>query len=271
MKTIRRTLAGLVAASLLAFGTTGCIRVWSHSPPEEDVTPGVSATPDLRQALLDSTKVFDRGNFAFTVTGGSEDGVGMMDLAGNTAAVKYVFDLDGHTGTLDLILIDEDMWVRIDYGDELNKAAGIDAWSDKYLLVDQTRVPGLLDTTSEDPDDSDPASATLLFRTATDVRETGTGTYRGTVDLGKAPDSMLVDEATREALGAAVGSIPFEARIDAEGRLVELGISTPAAGEIEAREIKIVYSQFGTATPPRRPTAAQSMRAPEAAYELLTD
>ncbi|MFB6392032.1 hypothetical protein [Polymorphospora lycopeni] len=271
MKTIRRTLAGLVAASLLAFGTTGCIRVWSHSPPEEDATPGVSATPDLRQALLDSTKVFDQGNFLYTVTGGSEDIVGVVDMASESTAAKLLFDIDGDPGTLEFILINEDVWVRIDYGDELNKAAGIDSWSDKYLLVDPARVPDVLDVEAGESDSPDPALAAALFQTATDVRDTGAGTYRGTVDLGKVADSALLDEGMLEALGAAAASIPFEARIDAEGRLVELGISTPAAGEVEAREIKIVYSEFGTAPPPRRPTAAQSMRAPEAAYELLTD
>ncbi|BCJ66419.1 hypothetical protein [Polymorphospora rubra] len=270
MKTLRRALAGLVAASLLAFGTTGCIRVWWHSAPENDAAPSVSPTPDLRQALLDSTKVFDGGNFAFTLTGGSEDMAGVEDAASNSAAVKALFEIDGEPGTLEFILIDEDLWVRIDYGDKLNRTMGIDAWSDKYLLIDQTRAPDLLDPPGES-DESDPASAAALFRTATDVRDTGAGTYRGTVDLGKVTDSMLLDEAMHEALGAAAASIPFEARIDAEGRLVELSISTPAAGEIEARNIKIVYSQFGTATPPRRPTAAQSMRAPDAAYELLTD
>ncbi|MEV0605838.1 hypothetical protein AB0I61_05610 [Polymorphospora rubra] len=271
MKTLRRALAGLVAASLLTLGTTGCIRVWSHGPAETDAAPSVSPTPDLRQALVDSTRVFDRGSFLYTVTGGSEDIVGVVDLASESTAAKFLFDIDGDPGTLEFILIDEDVWVRIDYGDELNKAAGIDSWSDKYLLLDPARVPDVLDIAAGESDSSDPALAAVLFQAATDVRDTGAGTYRGTVDLGKVTESMLLDEAMLEALGAAAASIPFEARIDAEGRLVELSISTPAAGEIEARNIKIVYSQFGTATPPRRPTAAQSMRAPDAAYELLAD
>ncbi|MEV7232099.1 hypothetical protein AB0M79_34600 [Polymorphospora sp. NPDC051019] len=263
MKTTRRTLAGLVAASLLAVGTSGCIRVWSWDGIEEADAP-------MRQALLDATKVLDQGNFAFTITDGSQNSAGVVDLASNSAAVKTLFDVDGGSGTLDLITVDENLWVRIDYGDELNKAAGIDAWSDKYLLVDQTRVPDLLDP-PRDSDDPDPASAAALLQTAARMSEIGSGDYRGYVNLSKVTDSMLVDEEIREALGGATTSIPFRARIDEEGRLVELTISTPAAGEFEARSTKIVYNQFGSAIPPRRPTAAQSMPAPETAYELLTD
>ena len=104
----------------------------------------------------------------------------------------------------------------------------------------------------------DPAGSATLTKGITEVQKTAEGSYTGKLDASAATDSSALDADTVKALGAQAKALPFTAKLDAQGRLTELVISVPAAGETKAHDIKVTYADYGSATASvrrsRRPT-----------------
>jgi hypothetical protein len=103
----------------------------------------------------------------------------------------------------------------------------------------------------------------------TEVRETAPGSFAGTVDLTKAAEAGSLDATLLTRLGDQGQAVPFTARLDPQGRLSEMTVQLPAAGQGPAGELKITYSDYGSATPAQRPAADQVAEAPEGFYNLF--
>jgi hypothetical protein len=106
---------------------------------------------------------------------------------------------------------------------------GADKMKDKYQHLDQSKVEdaGELGLNMEDVD---PAGSAVLAKGITEVQETGEGTYAG--------------------------------KLDAQGRLTELVVSVPAAGDTKAHDITVTYADYGNATTPQKPPADKVVEAP---------
>jgi hypothetical protein len=72
VKNRRWAVAGLLAASLMTFGTVACNS--AANEPGGTKAPAIPADP--RQALLDSTKEISKGHFKFTMAGDGTTGGG---------------------------------------------------------------------------------------------------------------------------------------------------------------------------------------------------
>lgn len=269
MKTTRRALTGLVAASLLALTATAC----NSAAPEPAVAGSASPTVavDPRQALVDSTKVLAEGNFRFTLSSGEAEGGGSVHLPTRSATIKVSFKSapGADPATVEFVYIGDDSWTKIDFGRQANEALGFSRYAGKYMHLDQGRSAEV-----DQPDllkEPDPAGVDDLIQAIATVRATGEGTFAGTIDLTKAPDAMLVEASAEaiEALGASATYTPFEAKVDAEGRLVDFIVKLPPAGRSPVQDLKMSYSDFGAATAAQPPAADQTVPAPEAAYEFL--
>ena len=267
---IRRWSIGLVAASLFLPGVAAC-KVGGTEPGA--ASSSASATPDAaKQALLDSTQEISKGNFRFTLAGDGSTGSGVVHMPSRSAQMMMKFG-DGTSGfsmDMDLVYIEPDTWVKVKVnGADLKGLTGVDQLSsNKYLHLDKTRIKDIKDL-QFDFQKVDPAGSDLLTKAVVDVKKTGDGVYTGTIDASKAGDAGMVNAAAIQALGTQAQALPFEARLDPQGRLSQLTIQIPAAGNTKAQELKVTYSDYGAATQPQRPAPSDIQEAPDQLYNLF--
>ncbi len=255
---------GVIAATLLVPGVAACNSGTADSPSAS--APAIPA--DAKEALLASTKALTEGNFTFTITAESMTGKGVVHKPSDSAQMTMSMGDEQFTMDFDLIHIKPDTWVKIDLGDLLAGMPGADTFKDKYQHLDASKAG---DAKGLDPFSSgtDPADAAAMFKGIAEVEKTGEGAYSGTVDLSAVTDSVATDEAMIKALGEKAKAIPFTAKIDAQGRLTELVMSIPAAGETKAQDIKMTYADYGSATAVQKPPADQVVEANEQTYEMF--
>ncbi|MEH0841858.1 hypothetical protein V6U81_05600 [Micromonospora sp. CPCC 205711] len=278
--TVRRWSAAVFAATLLTPGLVACNADGTTDPAASgSATPTVSGSAiapsgnaDAKQALLNSTNEIRNGNFRFTMSGAGSTAEGQVHEPSQSAEMKLTI---GNPGSdlmmnLDLIHAKPDSWVKLDLG---GKAASSVPGAQrlnlgKYQHLDQARIKGNK-ALGFDFDKVDPAGSEVLTQGITEVRQTGEGSYAGTLDVSKAADAGSVDPTVITALGPQAKSVPFTAKLDPQGRLSEMVLQIPAAGQTAAQEIKVTYSDYGSASAAQKPPADQVVEAPQEFYNLF--
>ncbi|WP_410809805.1 hypothetical protein [Micromonospora sp. 067-2] len=280
--TVRRLSAGLVAAALFtpalaacASGGTGTAGSTASPTTGASATASASGAPvagDAKQALLDSTKEISNGNFRFTLAGAGSTAEGQVHQPSQSAAMKI--SIGGPSSDLamklDVIHSKPDSWVKLELtGPTANSLPAIKQLNlGKYQHLDQTRIKGNR-SLGFDFDQVDPAGSAVLTQGITEVRSTGTGAYAGTIDVTKAAEAGSLNAATIAALGTQAKTVPFTAQVDPQGRLTQLVLQLPAAGQTAAQEIRLTYSDYGAATAAQKPPADQVVEAPAELYSLF--
>ncbi|MEU8327203.1 hypothetical protein [Micromonospora sp. NPDC048839] len=280
--TVRRLGAGLVAAALLtpalaacASGTTGSAGSTATPTATASGTASPSGAPaagDAKQALLDSTKEISNGNFRFTLAGAGSTAEGQVHQPSQSATMKVA--IGGPSSDLamklDVIHYKPDSWVKLELSgataDSLPTIKQLNLG--KYQHLDQSRIKGNR-SLGFDFEKVDPAGSAVLTQGITEVRSTGTGAYAGTIDVTKAAEAGSLNAATIAALGTQAKTVPFTAKVDPQGRLSELVLQLPAAGQTAAQEVKMTYSDYGAATAAQKPPAAEVVEAPAELYNLF--
>lgn len=252
-------------AALLLPGLTAC------GGAEE--TPSAAATTmsaDPKQVLAAATKEIDKGNFRFVMSDDTTYSEGSVHAESRSMQMRMRFtdkDDEDFSLTMEYIYIEPEIWVK----QELTGLEGLpgaeESNTGKYQHLDQSKVKDLKDF-SFNINDVDPAGSKLIIQAIGDAQKTAEGEYAGTVDLTKATDAGLTDDVTVKALGAEASRLPFTAKLDDQGRLTELTVKVPAAGEIAAHELKVTY-EYGVATPAQKPPADQVVEATDETYERL--
>ncbi|MEU6073108.1 hypothetical protein [Micromonospora sp. NPDC047074] len=279
--TVRRLSAGLVAAALFTPGLAACNATGtptagsSATPTLSAPAASGSATPvpgDAKQALLNSTREISNGNFRFTMSGVGSTAEGRVHEPSQSAEMRVTIGkpTDDLFMKLDLVHYKPDSWVKVELGGTTAKSIpGVQKLNlGKYQHLDQTRIKGNRNL-GFDFDKVDPAGSAVLTQGITEVRQTGEGAYAGTIDVSKAAEAGSVDPTVITALGAQAKSVPFTAKLDPQGRLSELVIQIPAAGQTKAQDIRITYSEYGSATAAQKPPADQVVEAPAELYNLF--
>ncbi|WP_422738318.1 hypothetical protein ACN263_03140 [Micromonospora sp. WMMD729] len=268
---IRRWSFGFLAATLLVPGLAAC----KSDAAEPAAAPSASAPAvpaDPKEALLASTKEMAKGDFTFTIAGADLTGGGLVHKPSNSAqlTMKMGDASEDVSMEMDLIYIDSESWVRMEIGGamaamvpELSKNKG------KYQHLDKTKAKDIKDL-QLDPESLDPVDSETLVKGVTEVQKTGEGTYAGKIDISAAStESVALDEDVVKALGAQAKALPFTAKLDPQGRLTELVISVPAAGEAAAHDIKIGYAGYGAGTGAQKPPADKVVEASAETYEMF--
>ncbi|MET8306537.1 MULTISPECIES: hypothetical protein [unclassified Micromonospora] len=264
---IRRWSVGVLAATLLVPGLAAC----NSDAAEPAAAPSPSTPADPKEALLASTKEIAKGNFTFTLVGDGTTGGGLVHKPSNSAqfTVKFGDASEDMSIEMDLIYIDSESWVKMDLGGAMFAAVpGAAKNKGKYQHLDKTKIKDVKDL-QLDPETLDPLDSDALVKSVTEVQKTGEGTYTGKIDISAATESAALDEEVVTALGAQAKALPFTAKLDPQGRLTELAISVPAAGETAAHDIKIGYADYGTGAGAQKPPADKVVEAPAETYELF--
>ncbi|MFC6014913.1 hypothetical protein ACFP2T_01710 [Plantactinospora solaniradicis] len=264
--TIRRWgIATLAAATLFLPGLTAC----GTQGADQGSSSGSPAIPaDAKEALLASTKEITKGNFRFTMKGAELDGAGTVHLPSKSAQMTMKAGDAEFSMDMEIIYIEPDSWVKM----SIKGAEGVPGLeklnSGKYQHLDQSKIADA-EGLGFDFKDVDPAGSEALTKAIVDVQETGEGAYSGTIDLTKATDAGMVDEDAVKGLGAEAAKLPFEAKLDAEGRLASMTIKMPAIGGGTPQDLTVSYSDYGSAVPAKAPPAGETVEASPETYDLF--
>jgi hypothetical protein len=258
-------LAGLGA--LLAVGVVTAGGCGVADAAREAVSP---APAGPRERLLEALPDTGTGAFRFIVKGGTQPMTGVLDASKKSYRLEVdEKDADlGFTLTMKFLVVREKAWIKVDFSGT-EGLTGLPELPKKWMLVDPARIEDAEDAPLSYDDETDPGEAGAVLRAIVDVRETGTGTYEGTTDLTRQGEAGIVTDTTLKALGERAKAVPFEATVDAQGRLTRTVVKIPAAGKAKAARYEVVYDGYGSTEPPAEPAPADQQKAPKAAYEML--
>jgi hypothetical protein len=251
-------LLGLTVVALGGCGAVDEVKEAAAPPP---------ASP--KDQLLDALPGPDTGAFHFALKGGEQPMEGVLDATKKSYQINISQkDQDlGFTMTMKFLVVDKKSWIKINFSGT-EGLAGLPKLPKKWMLVDRSKLDNSDDAPLTYENETDPAELSAVFQNAADVVHTGT-TFSGTTDLTKQGEAEIVDQKTVDALGTKAAAVPFEAVIDAQGRLTRAIIKVPAAGKVKAEKYEAVYDQYGSAGSPAEPAAGEQQKATAAAYELL--
>ena len=237
--------------------------------------PSTAAIPaDPKQALAGSVAEIGKGNFTFTMENVDSTTTGAVHAPSKSGAMETKPKPGADPFAMSFIIIGSERWIKMDLGPELNQAMKLSA--DKWQHVDPKKItdPGELKELSIDfsnPTSLDPAGAGAIFKALVTAERQSEGKYAGTVDLTQVKDAGAVDEELVTALGEKAKAVPFTASLDAQGRLTQLTLDMPAAGEVAAHKIVISYADYGAAAQPKQPAASEVVELPDQTYEMFNN
>ncbi|MFG1775582.1 hypothetical protein ACGFIG_04020 [Micromonospora sp. NPDC049048] len=256
MNTRRLATTGVALVAALALGLTGCGGGTDAEAPAGDggATTGAaaasSAPADARAELGAAAKKLNQQSVKVKLTSPVINGDGMMDPAAKSGDMTLKM---GAEGTFRILMLGDDVYLKV---------TGMEGMPKKWMHMDVTKL-GKSAQLNMMPD-GDPGGAQQMVESVVDVEKTGPGTYSGVLDYTRTkPDDKAI-----QALGDKAKAVPFTARVDDQGRLVEFAVDTQVLHESLGTMIT-TYSDFGTPVTVKKPAAGDTQEAPQELIESL--
>jgi hypothetical protein len=244
--TRRLKFSGLALVAVLALASTGCDDATSTgSNAAVDTSASNSSTPT--EELLAATGKLGETSVVATLRTGDLEGSGVIDPTAGKAKMVMSMGPGDQALKVEAILVDNEIFF---------KTAAVPGLPDKWMRIaaDQIKPGSSLNLISGD----DPAGVRAMAETAIDVQRDGDRGFKGTLDLSKSP---MLDVDALEA-GDKVKSVPFTAKVDEEGRLVEFTVDMKVL--LSTMEPMVfTYSDFGVTVDVRKPAADEVVDVPE--------
>jgi hypothetical protein len=259
MSNRRLAIAGL--ALVAALGLTGC------GPADGQAQPGTGAPAAAEQgdpaaALAAAAQKLGEQSLRFEMQMiGSITASGAADPKAGKAQMAMDMGALGDGNKIELRKVGNDVYLQ--FGGAVGQMLG--GQSDKkWMHVDAAKLPAGSSFTIMSPDD--PAGTKAMITAMTKVERSGANGFRGSLDLAKSPTYNKA--GSLKALGGNT-LVPFTAKTDDQGRLVELtldmsglGASAGAGAVPGDGKVKTTYSDFGTKVAVEAPPAAEVQELP---------
>lgn len=271
MRTPRWAGLGLASTAAVALALGGCSTDSDGSPsagastaPSTGAEPtssssGGAADPAAVEALAAATAKLGTTSFKVTMTSGSGlKIIGLMDPPNSAGTVDLTATGTNTEIKVETLLVDQDLYLKV---------PGVTK-DGTWTHVDVSRLPEGANVGLR-PGQIDPVNTAELLKSTTDVRQTGPGSFAGTIDLTSAAGIAGVDQKTITTYGDQAQDVPFTAGVDAEGRLSALTVQLPAVGGQQAQPLEVLYTDYGTKVDAARPAAAEITEAPDSLYTSL--
>lgn len=257
MRTRRLALAGIGLIAALAVGVSGCGSDSSNGGGSDKGDAAAVQTEKPIDALNAAAAKLNNETFKIEMVMGKElSANGVMDPAGKKASMTMEMSLGSTSLNVDVIMIDSDIYLKM---------SGMPGMPEQWMHIDGSKAKG--GSPLGNVDLNDPSGLKDLANALNDIERDGDRGFKGTIDLTKAPD---FDDETRDALGDKANAIPFTAKVDDQGRLVEFVIDL-AAVEPSLWQLKAAYFDFGTDAKIEAPPASETIEAPSELVESFTN
>jgi hypothetical protein len=262
VKNRRLPIVGLAAVAALTLATAACGSSTSNtdSKPATSSSPTVAADP--KQVLASAVTELTKASFKVAGKNYLQTLSGSLDPVAKNADITLVSTDPQSSGSMNIRQVGADSWLKVDFGPEVAAALKLPAG---WMQVDRSKVK---DQTNIAIDDADPSSALVVVNNIVQVTGSG-GQYTGTADLTHDTHEQIVEKTTASALGAKAKTLPFEATVDAQGRLSLLKVSVPATSDTPAHDVEFTFSDFGAKVTPQKPAGA--VKAPAGMYEAINN
>jgi hypothetical protein len=254
MNTRRLATTGAALVAALSLGLTGCGTKTDADAPagngSTSAAPATSAPADARAELTAAAEKLNEQSVRMELKSAVVNGSGVMDPATKTGDMTMKM---GAEGIFRVLLIGNDAYLKI---------TGMQGMPKKWLHMDATKLgkSGQLNLMPE----GDPGGAKQMTDSVVDVEKTGAGAFAGTLDYTR---TKANDESVK-ALGDKAKAVPFTAKVDDQGRLVEFAIDTSVLHEALGT-MTTTYSDFGAPVAVEKPAASETQEAPQELIEAM--
>jgi hypothetical protein len=266
VRTVRLIAAAAAATSVLlaaGCGSSSDKKPSTQSPAEASRSAAASssaaavAVGDLNTAVQELAKT----SYKYTMKAGDASGGGSVDPAAKQSSMSIVVGSGADEFRTEVLIIDPDLFTRIS-GLPL---PGVDG--KKWLRIDRSRIKSFGALGIQDIDD--PTGVKTLAKTIATIQKTGDRSYKGTLDLSKGSAAFGLDEAAVRQLGEKARTIPFEATVNAAGKLGTWKMTIPAYGGEKETTFELTYTDHGGKFDLKKPAAGEVVNPPDAVYEML--
>jgi hypothetical protein len=256
---------------LLSVTLVGTLALAGACAKKDDVAPGGpaaassgAATTDAKTELGDAFRKLNTTTAAFTLdtdigSMASVKGSGVSDPVNRASKSSIKVTGRGANVNTEVLVTGTDLYVKLNL-----PLLGIDPA--KWTHIDIAKAGSLSALGLGDP--ADPANVKTFSDAVTTVEKSGSGTYKGTIDVTKRAAAGVGADAVK-ALGDGAKSVPFEVVVNGDGYPTKLTISMPAGGELPATTVTTTFSEFGKPVTIEKPAPAQVQEAPEGLLSRL--
>lgn len=264
MRSRRLTTAGLGLVAAVTFAVAGCGDT-IDSPNTGNENAAGQEKQDAATVLAAASTKLAQESFKMTMKIGEAGSMtGVMDPQKKLGQMTMTISAQGTSMKIETLLVGTDLYMKMDMGGAA--LPGMDA--SKWMHLDTTKLPAN-SSLGLKPGEYDPANTEKLLKAATKVERVNDREFKGTLDLTKATGVAGIDAKDVTGLGEKGKAVPFTARTDDKGRLVNLKIEMPAVAGVDLGSLDATYSDFGTAVDVKKPDAGSVVPAPEAIYGTL--
>ncbi|GAA3207295.1 hypothetical protein ACFO1B_19400 [Dactylosporangium siamense] len=255
----------LFTLALAAAGLSACdAEVTSASGAQARPIASSPAALPPNEALLAAVQALDTTAYNFNIKQGTKTGGGRIDPAAKSATMELGGTVEQFTVSVAYTVIAPQLWVKADFGKELNQLWGLPA--NVWMLVDLAKV-GSTATLPVDKAGAPKLGVTELFKNGlVEVKRTDATHFTGTVDVTAADTILAPTDDVLKKAGAKAKAVPFTATVDGQGRLTAFAIDGASIDPELA--MQLTFAGFGSVLPVTEPAGATP--APDSVYQLFS-
>lgn len=258
MKTRRSAITGLGLVIALSFGAAGCNNATNGAGTDATVPTSASQVNALDSLAAAVRKLNEETFKAKSGNGlGGREISGVVDPTAKKVSMKMVFPLGDRGMTVDFVQLGSAVYVKLAGAVELHSGTRMPALPDKWMHIDAANV--MEGSTFSDVVDGDLAGVNDMIKAVTDIERNGELGFKGTFDITKSPGTR---GEYFKRYGEKAKAVPFNAKVDDQGRLTFIFINLSAIDSGYIGGIQATYSDFGLPVNIERPATDQTVEAP---------